>query len=51
MSFRLKVLGEIELKPAGDNVKVYRNLEPKIEYITPADTKAKLKIMVIEKYE
>jgi hypothetical protein len=50
MSFRLKVLGEIELKP-GDNVKVYRNLEPKIEYITPADAKAKVKIMIVEKYE
>jgi hypothetical protein len=50
MSFRLKVLGEIELKP-GDYIRVLRNLEPKFEYITPTDTKAKLKIMIIEKYE
>jgi hypothetical protein len=50
VSFRLKVLGEIELKP-GDYIRVLRNLESKFEYITPADTKAKLKIMVIEKYE
>jgi hypothetical protein len=49
MSFKLKILGELELNP-GDEVKVYRNLEPKFEYTAPANIKAKVKIMVVEKY-